>query len=122
MHCSQLVVELRKHDAAWSVRLAQQVANDRDWSAWEGELPAHQHHQREAEQQEQHCCNGVLNADDFVVLRKNVSLQKAKFVLVVSVFSVRDVLRGRHVLQRRDSFLDLPGDSEVARKPTHRAC
>ena len=56
-----------------------------------GELPAHQHHQREAEEQEQQAGDGVLDADHLVVDGEDV-LPPEPELLVVGV--VRDVRRG----------------------------
>ena len=70
-----------------------------------GQLPPHEHHQGEAEQQEQQAGDGVLDADDLVVLRENVLLPEPEFVVSVIVrMLVRMPMgcraEGRHVVQR----------------------
>ena len=52
VHRPELVVELGQHDAAGRVGLAHQAADDRNRPTGEGELPAHDQHQAEAEQEE----------------------------------------------------------------------
>ena len=56
-----------------------------------GELPAHEHHQRKAEEEEQEAGDGVLDADDLVVGGEDVLAPEAE--LLVMGF-VRDVRRG----------------------------
>ena len=56
-----------------------------------GELPAHEHHQRKAEEEEQEASDGVLDADDLVVGGEDVLTPEAE--LLVMGF-VRDVRRG----------------------------
>jgi hypothetical protein len=54
-------------------------------------LPAHQQHQKKSEQQKKQRREAVLDADDFVVGRKNVAAQEARVVmrvLTVIVFIV----------------------------------
>jgi hypothetical protein len=67
VHGPELVVELGEHDAVRRVRLAEQAAQDGDWRHRVRELVPQHHHQREAEEQEQQRCDGILDADDLVV-------------------------------------------------------
>ena len=67
VHRSELVVELREHRPARHARLAEEVADERQRDARVGELPAHEHHQRKAEEEEQEAGDGVLDTDDLVV-------------------------------------------------------
>ena len=78
VHRAELVVELGQHDAARRARVAEQAADERDGLARVGELPAHQHHQEEADQQEHHRRDGVLDADDLVVGREEVAPPEGK--------------------------------------------
>ena len=91
VHRAELVVELGQHRAARHARLAEELADERQRGARVGELPAHQHHQREAEEQEQQAGDGVLDADDLVVGREDVLAPEAE-LLVMGV--VRDVRLG----------------------------
>ena len=54
-----------------------------------GELPAHQHHQRKAEEQEQEAGDGVLDADDLVVGREDVLAPEAELLVMGFVRDVR---------------------------------
>ena len=54
-----------------------------------GELPAHQHHQREAEEQEQQARDRVLDADYLVVDREDVLAPEAQLLVVGFVGGVR---------------------------------
>ena len=112
VHGAELVVELGEHDAAGGALLAQPLADQRNGLAGVGDLPAHQQHQHEAEQQEEQSGHGVLDADHLVIDGEDVRLpepQLVVLVLAVCVVSVRvrrvgGMLGGRHVSQRRDSF------------------
>ena len=69
-----------------------------------GQLPPHQHHQREAEQQEQQAGDRVLDADDLVILREDVLPPEPElFMRVIVRMPVRVAvpLEGRHLVQRR---------------------
>ena len=50
-----------------------------------GHLKAHDHHQREAEEQEQQPGHGVLHADDLVVERKHPRAQEPEFLVPVRI-------------------------------------
>ncbi len=67
MHCPELVVEVGEHRPARHARLTEERAEQRQRTPRVGELPPHQHHQREAKEEEQEAGDGVLNADDLVV-------------------------------------------------------
>ena len=54
-----------------------------------GELPAHQHHQREAEEQEEQAGDGVLDTDDLVVDREHVRAPEAQYLVMDFVRAVR---------------------------------
>ena len=47
-----------------------------------GEVPAHEHHQPEPEEQEQKAGDGVLDADDLVVRREDVLTPEAELFVV----------------------------------------
>ena len=51
---------------------AEPLADQRNRPARIGQLPPHQHHQGEAEQQEQQAGDGVLDADHLVIEREHV--------------------------------------------------
>ena len=78
VHRAELVVELREHRPARHARLAEEVADERQRRARVSELPAHQHHQRKAEEQEQEAADAVLDADDLVVGGEDVLAPEAK--------------------------------------------
>ena len=78
VHRAELVVELGQHDAAGHARLAEEAADDRQRRAGVGELKAHQHHQREAEEQEQQAGDRVLDPDRLVVDREDVLAPEAE--------------------------------------------
>ena len=54
-----------------------------------GELPAHQHHQGEAEEQEQQAGDGVLDADDLVIGGEDVLAPEAELLVMGFVRAVR---------------------------------
>ena len=89
VHRPELVVELREHRPARHARLAEQVADERQRDARVGELPAHQHHQRKAEEQEQEPGDAVLDANDLVVSGENVLAPEAEFLVMSFVRAVR---------------------------------
>ena len=61
-----------------------------------GELPPHQHHQAEAEEQEEEGGYRVLNADDFVILREDVFPPEPELLMRVIVrMPVRVAMRFR---------------------------
>ena len=92
VHRAELVVELRQHRAARHARLAEERADDRQRRARVGELPAHQHHQAEAEEQEQQAGDRVLDPDRLVVDGEDVLPPEAE-LLVGSVVG-GSVVRG----------------------------
>src|SRR6185503_20193807 len=51
--------------------------------AGEGEVPAHQHHQAEAEEQEEQAGDGVLDADHLVIGGKDVVAPETERVMLV---------------------------------------
>ena len=84
VHRAELVVELRQHDAARRLVGAEQAADQRNRRARIGQLLPHQHHQREAEEQEQQAGDRVLDADDLVIDREDVLPPEAElFVRMV---------------------------------------
>ena len=89
VHRTELVVELRQHRPARHAPLAEQVADQRQRRARVGELPAHEHHQRKAEEQEQEPRDGVLDADDLVVGGKDVLAPEAQLLVMGFVRDVR---------------------------------
>ena len=58
------------------------------WLAGEGELPAHQQHQAKTKEEKGKTAPEILNADDFVIGRKNVAAQKTEFMVTVIVMTV----------------------------------
>ena len=67
VHRAELVVELRQHDPARGLVLTEQVADERNRRARIGQLPPHDHHQAEAEEQEEQGGDRVLDPDHLVV-------------------------------------------------------
>src|ERR1700722_5997070 len=61
-----------------------------------GELPAHEQHQTETEEEEGKAAPKILDADDLVVGRENVAPPKAEFVMIVRV-----IVMGRVAMRRR---------------------
>ena len=110
MHRAKLVVTLGQHDAGRCQRGGEQVADERDGPARIGQLPPHQHHQAEAEQQEEEAGYRVLNPDDFVILREDVFAPEPELfmrVLVCMRVRVAMLLDRRHLVHA-DSFLPDP--------------
>ena len=89
VHRPELVVELREHRPARHARLAEEAADQRQRGARVGELPAHEHHQRKAEEEEQHAGDGVLDADDLVVGGEDVLAPEAELLVMGFVRDVR---------------------------------
>ena len=85
MHGTELVVELRQHDAAGRALIPQPPTDERHRRAWVGQLPPHDHHETEAEQEEEQPGHGVLDADDLVVHGEDVGSQEPR--VLVTVFS-----------------------------------
>jgi hypothetical protein len=61
--------------------------------AGKGELPAHEHHEREAEEHEDEPGDQVLDADDLVVRGEDVAADEAELVMLVRMVVVR-IVRG----------------------------
>ena len=57
---------------------------ERDRPAGIGQLPPHDHHQREAEEQEQQAGNRVLNADHLVIDREHVFPPEAELLVMLA--------------------------------------
>ena len=91
VHRPELVVELGQHGPAGHARIAEDLPERRQRGAWIGELPAHQHHQREAKQEEQQACDGVLDPDDLVVGGEDVRTPEAERLVMGLVRAVRFV-------------------------------
>ena len=74
VHRAELVVELWGHDPARHSRLAQPLHQKpkRQRLAGIRQLPAHEHHQAEAKEEEHQGSQAVLNADHLVVGREDV--------------------------------------------------
>ena len=89
VHRPELVVELGEHRPARHARLAEERANQRQRGARVGELPAHEHHQRKAEEEEQEAGDGVLDADDLVIGREDVLAPEAELFVMGFVRDVR---------------------------------
>ena len=89
VHRPELVVELGEHRPARHARLAEERADQRQRHARVGELPAHEHHQRKAEEQEQEAGDGVLDADDLVVGGEDVLAPEAELLVMDFVRDVR---------------------------------
>ena len=62
--------------------------------ARKGELPAHEQHQAEAEEEERKAGAQILDADGLVVGGENVGADKAELVMLVAVIVVRGHGRG----------------------------
>jgi hypothetical protein len=87
-----------------SAASAEEVANQRNGPAGIGQLPPHQHHQREAEHEKQKRGNRVLDADHLVIDREHVLAPERKFLVrmivrQVMAMTVRDAAMGGHVIQ-----------------------
>ena len=89
VHRPELVVELGEHRPARHARLAEDPAEQRQRGARVGELPAHEHHQRKAEEEEQQAGDGVLDADDLVVGGEDVLAPEAELLVMGFVRGVR---------------------------------
>ena len=63
--------------------MAESVADHRQRLARIGQLPAHQHHERKAEEQKDQPGDAVLDADHLVIGRENVLPPKTKLVMIV---------------------------------------
>jgi hypothetical protein len=72
VHGDQLVVELGKHDATRRIQFTEPASDNRYGLARIGELPPKEHGKREANQEKEQAGQRVLQADDFVIERKNV--------------------------------------------------
>src|ERR1039457_4619530 len=82
------------------------------------DLPAHHQHQAKSKQQERQRGDAVLEADDFVVGRKNVGAPEARILMMSFVnAAVRDCVCGLHVRYfNRDLFfnrLNFSGSSDI---------
>jgi hypothetical protein len=82
VHGAELVVELWEHRATRHARFAEQPADQRQRGARIRELPAHQHHQRKAEEEEKQAGDAVLDADDLVVGREDVVAPEAQLFVM----------------------------------------
>src|SRR5437773_7549263 len=71
----------------------QPFANDRQRLAGIRQLPAHQHHQAEAKEEEHQPAEAILNSDHFVVGGKNIFSPPSELVMLV-----RGVVRMRFVM------------------------
>ena len=89
VHRPELVVELGEHGPARHARIAEELAEQRQRGARVGELPAHEHHQRKAEEEEQEAGDGVLDADDLVIGGKDVLAPEAELLVMGFVRGVR---------------------------------
>jgi hypothetical protein len=86
VHGPELVVELGDDDPP---RRLEQIADQRHRLVRIGERPPHHHHQREAEEEEDQRREPILDADDLVVLGKDVLGPEPRlFVVVGLVMSV----------------------------------
>src|SRR5438270_5626030 len=77
--------------------MPESVADDGQGMAGISQLPTHQHHQRETEEEENQPGNAVLDADDLVVGRDNVFPPERQLVVVVTVIVVMRVAGGRRM-------------------------
>jgi hypothetical protein len=101
VHRAKLVVELGKHDAARSVGLAEIGTDNRNGLAGIRQLPPHQRHQAETEEEKEEAGDAVLDADHLMVLGEDVLLPEPElvFVLVRHVSRMRPVRADRHLVQ-----------------------
>ncbi len=86
VHGAELVVELRQHHAARHPRLPEQAPEERQRASRVRQLPPHQHHQAEAEEQEQQPGDRVLDPDRLVVEREDVLPEESLRLVVSLVF------------------------------------
>ena len=82
-------VPLRHH--AGPEEPLKQTAQHRQRMAGIGELKAHQHHEAEAEEEENQPSNHVLNADDLVVGGENIRPPPAELMMIMPVSVMRIV-------------------------------
>ena len=71
--------------------LLERVADHRQRLARIRQLPAHQHHEAEAEEQENQPGDAVLDPDHLVIGRDDVFSPEWKFVVIVPVMMMRIV-------------------------------
>ena len=71
--------------------MAERVADHGQRLARIRQLPAHQHHQRKTKEEKNQAAKAVLNADHFVVGRKNVFSPQTELVMLVFVVMMRIV-------------------------------
>ena len=115
MHRAERVVEIGSHDAGdfravlhdligehfGAERLLQEPADDRNGVARISDLPAHQGHQAESKEEKQQGGDAVLDADNLVIGGKDILLQKAHLMFVMSFMHVVQtyrVCRGFHFI------------------------
>ncbi len=112
VHRAERIVKVGRHDAIGrqvAQQHLQQRANKRNRLARMRDLPAHHQHQAKTKQQKAERGEAVLQADDFVVRRKNVFAPEARFLVVRFVrFRVRNCVNGcLHGLILRQFLLHL---------------
>ena len=89
VHGPERVVEVRRHDAARHEGFApipqstKHAPQHGDFFERIRKLPAHQHHEAEAEEQETQPGDGVLYPDDLVVNREDVFTPPAQFLVMM---------------------------------------
>ena len=95
-------------------KLAERVADQRQRLARIGQLPAHQHHERETEEEENQAGDAVLDPDHLVVGRDDVLSPERKFVVIVPgivmmriVFGVRMRSEARGCVHMRNLKLNI---------------
>ncbi len=94
-----------------------QPADERNGPARIGELPPHQHHQAEAEEQEKEAGYRVLDPDDFVILREDVFAPEPELFMrmfVRMLVRVAMPFDGRHLVHADSLPFRNPGLSLVA--------
>ena len=64
--------------------MREKFANHRQRLAWIGQLPPHQHHQGEAEEQKDQPAKPVLDPDDFVVGGENIFSPPPELVMLMA--------------------------------------
>ena len=84
VHRAEGIVKVRRHDALGrhvAEDRGQQRAHQRHRLARVGDLPAHDHHQAETEQQEQQGGDPILNADDLVVRGEHIRAPETRLLV-----------------------------------------
>jgi hypothetical protein len=87
VHRSERVVNLRRHRSTGK-EIREQFSKDGDRMIGIGKLPAHDHHEREAEEQKAQRGQTVLNSDHLVIDGENVLSPEPKLMMAVPLIMI----------------------------------